>query len=367
MDRLIDEIVKVSVQDAIASATATAVNTAAVLGVTTKENAKTMVCYDQDEVKTNFDTSELSYVTNSFFAEGDNPGRLVCIPLSASPTKANVVSALETAIGMGTDSDGRTVDFYHVIIRMDSEATVADVTGLINGDSTTQGLEDWCKENFRLAHIELSDRTIAEGVLTALATGTVPTRIAIYYHSEDNKKSLAAALVADRCGNDPARGTWAHKTLGSITADSTTKANLKNAQDKGLNIYCRIAGVDRTYMGTICSSTAFIDEVMKKDWLKFRTQEAVFNLLGSANNGDGVDYNDAGIAAVASAINSIFTTATDNEHRYVLPDSFEVQVPKYADISTDEKEKRNLPDVKVPFSIQASIHTVKTIELQVVA
>lgn len=467
MDRLIDEIVKVSVSDAIAAATPTSVNTAAVLGVTTKSQAKTQVLYDQASVAEAYETgvarvleyaptlseaadgtvtikigtetvasaatSESSTVeslvsalaksfesedytavasatkltitankmgtaansdnfsatstgtgfsgtvsqttagvepasivsdTKSFFLEADNPGRLVCIPVAAAPTVATIAAALDGALGMGKDSNGRDVDFYNVIIRIESGAA-ADIVEMIEGNVTYKGLEDWCKENFRLAHLEFTDRTLAQSVIDGLAKPT--TRIAYYFHSESTGKSLAAALVADRCGNDPARGTWAHKTLGSVVADATTKAQLIDAQDKGLNVYVKIAGVERTYMGTTGSNKTFIDEVVKKDWLKFRTQEAIFNLLGQANNGDGVDYNDNGIQAVAAAVTSIFNTAMDNDHRYVLPDSTDVTVPKYADISAEDKAVRNLPDVKATFSIQASIHTVKTVELQVVA
>ena len=56
MDRLIDEIVKVSVSDAIAAATPTSVNTAAVLGVSTASNAATQVLFDQASVETAYGT-----------------------------------------------------------------------------------------------------------------------------------------------------------------------------------------------------------------------------------------------------------------------------------------------------------------------
>ena len=368
MDRLIDEIVKVSVSDAIAAATPTSVNTAAVLGVSTGGDATTQVLYDQDSVETAYGASSgVAKLSKSFFGEADNPGRLVCIPVAADPTVANIASVLDAALGMGKDANGRDVDFYNVILRIDTndDKKVPDIIKMIEGDESHTGLEDWCKENFRLAHLEFTDRTVAQGVIDGLAKPT--TRIAYYFHSESTGKSLAAAIVADRCGNDPARGTWAHKTLGSVVADATTKAQLIDAQDKGLNVYVKIAGVERTYMGTTGSNKTFIDEVVKKDWIKFRTQEAIFNLLGQANNGDGVDYNDNGIQAVAAAVTSIFNTAMDNDHRYVLPDSTDVTVPKYADISAEDKAVRNLPDVKATFSIQASIHTVKTVELQVVA
>ena len=376
MDRLIDEIVKVSVTDAIAAADATAVNTAAVLGISTKASVTTQVLYDQESVESAYNSpasgndaayvSELSKVTRSFFGQSGNPGKLVCIPVASEPTVATIATTLDTALGMGKDANNRDVDFYHVVYRPGSSVTAANIIAMIEGDSTHKGIEEWCKENFRICHIEVTDRTKAESVLAGLAEPT--TRVAFYFHNETStEKSLAAALVAERCGKDPARGTWAHKTLDSVVADATTKAQLVDAQEKGLNVYVKIAGVERTYMGTTGSNKTFIDEVVKKDWLKFRTQEAIFNLLGQANNGDGVDYNDNGIQAVAAAVTSIFNTAMDNDHRYVLPDSTDVTVPKYADISAEDKAVRNLPDVKATFSIQASIHTVKTVELQVVA
>lgn len=360
MDRLIDEIVKVSVSDAMAAASATAVNTVAVLGVCTKSGVETSVQYDQASIDTEYGVCDLAKVTKAFFLE-NNPGKVVCIPCSADPTADNIDDLLDAALNAGYDDNGRAIDFYHVVIRLGSEATAQSAKALIDA------LDEWCETNFRIAHVELQDRTVAEALCVSLAT-KAPKRVAAYFHSETSAKSLAAAIVASRCADDPARGTWAHKNLKSILADATSKANIKDAEDKGLNIYATVAGVARLYFGTTAGSKkTFIDEVIKKDWLKFRTQEAIFDVLGSANNGDGVDYNDAGIGAIAGAINRIFTLASDNSHRYVLPDSFEVQVPKYADISAEDKAVRNLPDIKVPFSVQGSIHTVKTVELQVVA
>jgi hypothetical protein len=367
MDRLIDEIVQVSVSDAVAAATPTSVNTVAVLGVSTKAGAADVsVKYSQQEVEDEYDSaSDLSKTTRSFFLEGDNPGRLVCVKTAEAPTAAGIASVLDSALSAGKDADGNEIDFYHVVLRFGAGTTAASVIALIEGDSEHEGLEDWCVENFRLAHVELSDRSVAEAVLDGLSKA--PTRVAVYFHEESTGKSLAAALVADRCGNDPARGTWAHKNLASVVADATSKTELVRAGNKGLNVYVKIAGVERTYFGTVGNGASYIDSVVKKDWLRFRTQEAIFDILGSANGGDGVDYNDSGIAAVAAAITEIFTTAQDNDHRYVLPDSFDVSVPKYADIPAEDKAKRNLPDVKATFSIQESIHTVKTVELQVVA
>lgn len=350
MDRLIDEIVKVNVLDAVAAASATSVNTVAFFSEADDDIVK--VITSQSEAPDGFTAA-----AQSFFLER-NPGKLVCIgadPASTSLTKDEVIAALEGALEMGKDSQGREIDFYHVVMNVGESAP----TGLLDA------LETWCETNFKLGHVEFTSRSAAKSALSAM---TVPTkRVAVYYHNETSGRTLALSLCANRCAGDPARGTWAHKTLNSVAPDATSKSDFTDAQEAGLNVYCKVAGVNRTFFGTLGSNKLFIDSQIKKDWLKFRVQEAVFNLLGQANGGDGADYGDAGIAGVQAAINTIFTQAAGTDRMYVLPDSFEVNVPKFADIAADQKEVRNLPMVSATFSIQESIHTVKTIELQVVA
>lgn len=462
MDKIMDEIVQVRVSDAVAAASATSVNTAAVVGVTTKDEAATQVLYGQDAVKQAYETgtkrviiidpsvttaasgdvvlklgttavstvavkesttvrslvkslaanfscegysaqasstsltitsdaygatasedgafsivynstgfsgsptntdgtegSDLVKVTESFFEEEYNPGRIVCIPVGSDPTGANIADTLDGAVNLGKDANNRDIDFYNVIIRLGEGATKSSVVSLVSA------LESWCKTNFRTGHVEVQDRTVAEDAMAELSANP-PTRVAVYFHKETSGKSLAAALVSDRCGHDPARGTWAHKTLNSITPDATSRENFIDAEELGLNVYVKVAGVNRTYFGTTGSKTKFIDSVVKKDWLKFRTQEAIFNILGSANNGDGVDFNDDGINSVVASMTDIFSTAQDTEHRYVLPDSWDITAPLYKEIPQADKNVRNLPRVRATFSIQESIHTVKTVELQVI-
>lgn len=375
MDRLIDEIVKVRVSDAAASATAAQVNTVAVVGIPTKTDAATSIQYSQDGVRAAYDDgyttapktaekSGLSKMSEAFFLER-NPGRLVCIPVTAAPTGEDIGSTLDEALESGND-------FYHVILRSDSKDkdTIVALVG---------ALQDWCGTNFRLAHLELTDRATASAALEELAKDAAKTfdRVAVYFHSETNGRSLAAALVANRCASDPARGTWALKSLTSVSADSFTLSNFKDAQTKSMNIYAVAGGVANTFWGstgaqsdTADGETApshFIDERIKKDWLKFRTQEKIFDLLRQSNNGDGLDYNDAGIAGVEAAITNLFSIAADNEHRYVRDGSVEISVPKFDEIDKKNRKIRNLPKVRVQFEVLASIHTVKTVELQVVA
>lgn len=476
MDRIIDEIVKVSVKDAIASATVTSLNTAAVVGVTDKDGAKTQVAYDQNEVEEAYETGEkrvifieptlsgtlasgdvelecsgnvvatakiktgdnastvrtlvkalasdfnsgkpgkgvpgykavasatrltitsdaygatasedgvfsIDYnstgfsgspnntdgvegadivkVTKAFFQEEANPGKLVCIPVAADPSGSDIADILEEALEMGKDDNHRDIDFYNVIIRLGSGATSSSVVSL------AVALDEWCGENFRFGHIDVQDRAVAEDAIAALVDYNI-TRVAIYFHLEESGKVCGAAIVADRCGNDPAKGTWALKTLDSLVADPTTKANFKDAQSLGLNIYAKVSGVDCLYFGTVCAPDKFIDSVMKKDWMKFNAQIAIFDALRKGNNGDGITFDDAGINDVVTALTSVGTKAADKDHQYIMDDvehQFEVEAPKYKDIPKEDVKVRNLPKVKMRFSIMDFIHTVKTVELQVV-
>ena len=461
MDRLIDEIVEVRLSDAVAGATVTSVNTAAVVGVTEKQGAETQVLYDQDSVKEEYETgthrvvflepslttaasgeielslgtevvatarvksdstvrSVLKALVSSFNAEGytakasatkltitseaygataasdgafsinwdstgfsgspsntdgtdgadlvavskaffeeAGPGKLVCIPVDADPTASDIADTLEDSLTLGRDKNNREIDFYNVIIRLGEGATATSVKNLANA------LEEWCKANFKLGHIEVQDRTVAEDAMAALSEKPL-TRVAVYFHKEASGKCLAAGLVSNRCGGDPARGTWALKTLDSITADPTSKDNLKDAKDLGLNIYANVSKTDNTLFATIGSESRFIDSVVKKDWMKFNIQVAVFDALRKGNNGDGVNYYDDGIADIEGAIRKVGNMAQENERRYIIPDSFDVDVPKYADIPENDKKKRNLPNTSAVFEVQESIHTAKTIEIRVV-
>lgn len=358
MDRIIDEIVEVSLEDAAAAAASTAVNTVAVLGITTSA-ASVAVIYGKDELTSGY-AGDLTNLAKSYFSEKNN-GRLVLIPVTAAPTGDDIDTTLDAALNMGRDASGREVDFFHVVLRIPTATSTSDAKALIDT------LETWCQDNFRMGHVEFENFTTAKAVAALYAADSFPELVSICWHNDStNHTSLAAAIVADRCYDDPARGTWAHKTLKAVPVDSVSKGDFKDAKDNGINIYCKVAGVNRFYFGTIgCNPKDFIDAAIKKMWLKFRTQESVFDILGSANNGDGVDYSDPGIDSIVASINSILAAAAKNDRRYIMPDTYSVEAPKFDEIEATDKAVRNLPKVKAVCYIQHSIHTVKRVTINV--
>lgn len=368
MSRLIDEIVEIKLSELAASAASASVNTVAVLGLSDKSDAEVAVKFDLNSVSEAYDDGEsmsnITHSARSFFTETMTPGKLVCIPVSDEPSVSTITDILDGALAKGTDSDGNEIDFFHIYYQVPAEATAEDIIALIIGDKDNVGIDDWCVLNDKIFHLEVSDKEVGYAVLDGIQKELKNT--AIYFHSETTGISAAGAAIADRCGNDPARGTWALQTFTSLTPNILTKTELKKAMDKGLNVYTSIAKVGCLINGFCGSATNFIDSVVKKAWVKFRIQEAVFNTLRQSNSGYGVTYGDPGIIAIQAAIQDVFTLAADGEHQYVMPDSYEVIVPKFADIPDEDRKKRNLPFVKATFQIQDYIHTVKTIQIQVV-
>lgn len=218
-------------------------------------------------------------------------------------------------------------------------------------------------------------------ILTAKVGGTGSNSVTISVSSTDSgvtvtksadslgevsPEHLGVAITSQRCGVDPARGTWAHKKgLVGITPDNFTAADIADAKSCGYNIYTTVAGEARTFMGTTCGPTEFIDTIIKCCWIKFNTEAEIYRLLGDANEGYGVTYDDTGLQAIGSVISKVLTTAADANHQYIM-DGYTVEVPTMASIAQAEKDKRNVPNTKGNYSVMNAVHTVLDVTLNIV-
>mgnify|MGYP004449922123 CR=1 FL=1 len=350
MDTKMESIVKVDVTKASTLATQTSINTVALIGKSKSGAVAGTVTDLETGLETYGKDEEMGKLLKSFFGES-NPGEVYCQPIE-SVTGETIVAAIEAVI--------EKKDVYHFVVRADADTSASEI----------KSIQEKAAELFKFVHVEFSDIANVKTVMgNATITANPPTRVAVYYHSEESGKSLAAALVANRCAVDPARGTWAHKTLDGIEPDNIGKSDFDalaaGASALGVNVYTTIAGVNRTFLGTSCSNDQFIDTQIKKDWLKFRVAEEIFNLLGNANDGYGVEFDDAGIQSVCGAVNKIFGIANDAKHRYIMDNSWDVEAPKYADIDTQKKKNRTLSGVVAHCDIMNSIHKVDRVTIMV--
>lgn len=361
MAQIIDQIVKLSINDAVSSVGTTDVNTVAIVGKPGdgKSDSAAKVFTTADGVGSEYGTdSQLYAMAVKFFAQDAQPESLACIP----------AESFATALAKVKDAAG-TLDFYHVVAATgDVLPTLAQLTAF----------QDFLADAKKVLHVQVppSDGFGAEKTLMDGLKSYGADRVAVYLHTEGLTDSDGAAsgeylnvgIVANRCAADSARGTFAHKKCSGVTADSYSADDYKTLVDAGLNIYLTVSGEARLFMGTTCDSGHFVDQVVKDDWVRFNVQSRVFKLLGDANDGHGVTYDDAGIAAVAASVLNVLNVAMDEEHQYVMADSASVAYKSYDYLKENragDVRKRNLPLVTGRYSRMNAIHTVVQVSLQV--
>lgn len=390
MAEIIDQIVKISITDAISSVTTVDVNTVALVGLATESSPVAGEFSSVAGAETAYGAdSELAAMVRAFFAQDSQPSRVVCIPAAASA--AGTLAAVQEA--------AKSFNFYHIVMATWDES-VSDST-LVGSN----GWQEWLADAKKVLHIQVKDPSSLKSL--------GGNRIAIYKHDEIKKitqtvttsttttvtelqtlpvgwtdgelktsetssgttttvevsvEFLNVGIVALRCASDSARGTFAHKRCKGVSPDSYTVEQYNAWIDGGINVYTKVSGEARLFMGTTGSNESFIDQIIKDDWIRFNVQSRIYQLLGEGNDGNGVNYDDAGIASVAASVLNVLTVAQDTDHQYVMADSASVDYKPYSYLVANYPEdvrKRNLPLVTGSYARMNSIHTVVQVSLQV--
>lgn len=361
-------IVDVNVVGAGAAIAATSVNTVGIIvddEVLTGKSENTDKKYTSaDEVKGIFgDESDAYDMAVRFFAQKRHPASMYIVTV-VSKTKANIEAAIDAS---------NLDDVYHWIVGLPAPTE--------KDDDTLQLLKDfnaYAANNYKHFHVEfnvdstedetyvkqLFDGFTSDNVTYAGLTESRTTRVAVYAHNltAATADHIGVSIASDRCGADPARGTWAHKELVGDSPDALNKTQFKKAIDTGYNVYTSIAKSPRIFLGTTCGPTDFIDTIVKSDWLKFRSAEAVYALLRDGNEGYGIDMSDDGIAAIGAEVTDVLTTAYK---KHYIMDGFTVDLPLFADIPQTDKDHRRLSGIKVNAVLMDSVHTVISITINV--
>lgn len=382
-DKKMELIVNVNVSSTGSPVAATSVNTVGIVVDDAIVNALKVPSnneYDLDLVKDVFgENSEAYAMASKFFAQDTHPSTIYVVRV-ASKTKANI----EAAIGAANLDD-----VYHWVLSFPISSVDQEVESVTDADKVAalqmvKDLSDNGAVNFKMFHVEIctgaSTTTLAaekEAAVKELFDGFTidegteneqvhvglkdykSRRCAVYAHPTASDH-LGVCAVSDRCGVDPARGTWAHKELTGVSPAPLSKTQLKNAMDAGYNVYTSIANSPRLFMGSTCGPTDFIDTVVKADWIKFRTQEAVYGLLQTGNDGYGIDLNDDGITAIGATVADVLNTAFKNHY---IMDDYSLTLPKYADLPSADKAVRKLSGIKASVRLMDSVHTVLNIDI----
>jgi len=162
-----------------------------------------------------------------------------------------------------------------------------------------------------------------------------------------------AALLGTILPLDPGSYTAAYQNLATITVDSLSSSQRKNALDKNTMVYTEVGGANVTEEGKVAEGE-WIDIIIFVDWIDARITENVYNLLVKSKK---VPYTDAGIAAIESEINQVLQDGQTLGGITIDP-GFTITVPKASDISSGDKALRTLNGVTFVATLSGAIHII---------
>lgn len=204
---------------------------------------------------------------------------------------------------------------------------------------------------------------IAEGSDSAFITGAVSdsdtlddlktfsyARTAGAYHPRADEM-FAAAWAGKVLPKEPGSETWKFKTLAGVSTVTMTATQRSNLRAKNGNSFENVAGFNMTFEGTTADGD-FIDVQRGLDWLEDDMAKSVFGALAGA---DKIPFTDAGVALLEGQMKASLRRAVARGILSSDP-APTTSVPKVADVSTDNKAARNLPDMKFDGETAGAVH-----------
>lgn len=253
------------------------------------------------------------------------------------------------------------------IVDSTPDASVAnDIVRLLQGDNDWYGL---CADFMSAAEITLASTAIealpriyiadsqdsdiieagAGGIAQALETAGVERTAVIYHPNPD--PSPAAAWLGKQLPTDPGSTTWKFKTLATIPASGLSTGQAQFARNRNANYYILVAGINITTEG-VMGGGEYIDVVRFIDWLTARIQENVYRVLAVSPK---IGFTDLGIQTIVNEVEGTLKLGAsvggiDGEQ------AITVTAPRAADVATNTKANRTLPDIDFTATLAGAIH-----------
>lgn len=184
-------------------------------------------------------------------------------------------------------------------------------------------------------------------------------RTYLMFHPKAWSQHPEAAWMGERFPADPGSDTWKFKTLAGVDYTILTDTELNNmglteVPGKHVNHYTRLGGVSITREGW-ASSGRFIDVTRFIDWLHARIQERLYSILV---NVEKVPFTDAGVALVQNAILAQLNEGVSVGGLTADPAPV-VTAPLVANISSNDKANRLLPDITFTATLAGAVHKIQ--------
>jgi hypothetical protein len=245
-------------------------------------------------------------------------------------------------------------DWYFILIDSSSPANIAAVAA-------------WTLSHPpKLFFWDSADTTLAGGVTTSGTIGETAAnlkaaandRVIGLYHPY-SREAAAAAWVGVGAPQDPGAITWALKTLRGVTAKSLTATQRTNLEAVNVNHYQPIRGINVTRKGIVASGE-WIDVRHGIDALTADIQESIFAVLANSLK---VPFTGAGLDVINSTLKGSLKRyeGSDDQPGLLIPKTSKTIMPALSSISAQDKQNRQLKNVRFTADLAGAIHLVSIV------
>lgn len=290
-----------------------------------------------------------AWVAGEFFVNGGivdgTAGTGTFLNTAANSAAENITTALNAVTAENDDWYGLNIES-----RQDADILLANT---------------WVASELKVLVVQSSDAdvlTTAGGDIGSQLGATSNTRTQLMWHYKPKQFAdgamLGRALAAKLDEAAPGAGqiTWLAKQLQVIFSNPLNTNQLTNLEANNSDTFTTTKGRGVVWLGQSVEGE-FMDVQTTLDWLQSRIGEAVFTPIATTPTKLGFD--NAGIAVVKTAVNSVMIQGVENAHLLGDdPASPSVTVPKSTDVSTADRNSRTLNNVIANGIIQGAIHRV---------
>lgn len=256
------------------------------------------------------------------------------------------IKDVSTDPGIATDLDAIALEnneWYGLILAHRSEAAALAAAA-------------WVESNKKVMVVATQDSdaksSSSTDLLSDLETAAYARTAGMYHHKPHEFPD--AAWIGNLFPFDPGSETWKFKTLAGISASTLTETEKTNIRGKHANWYEQIGGVNITQEGWTAAGE-FIDTTRFVDWLQARLQERIYGILVNSRK---VPYTDGGVALIEAAVRAQLREGINAGGLAADPEP-SVSVPRVADVSTNDRAARLLPDVQFTATLAGAIHSLE--------
>ncbi len=224
-----------------------------------------------------------------------------------------------------------------------------------NSKASILAIAAWAEANEKLFVAQSQDTEIIAVALGGAADVAKAVQTAAYartavLYDPNNGAFLDAGLLGRCLPEDPGSETWALKTISGVPARGYTGTHITNLKSKRCGWYYTVAGRNLSQEGKV-GAGEWIDTVRGRDALKVDMQGRLLQRLADAKK---VPYTDAGATIVQAEISASLDAFV--KRGFISDGSVAITVPKVKDQSSTDRSNRYFPGITFTGTLAGAIH-----------